>query len=457
MTEKTVDYGRKLPVCLRKYDRGNPECDGRARARTPEERMPCVYRDRCVALQRLVRVKGYKARDLLKLRKVRDVDGKRRVYAFAMGESEAFQQWLTRAIDRYGIRNGRITIAHPDEDGGSPKPRKIRNRSDESKKKSAVALVKARQFATRALREKAREDLEATLLLLQWFVSRLQRATHRELAANQATAEDGQLFLIDRVESSRYVTLYVKVVKRASSNNRKRISRRPIACIILAVRTHSLQFRFPFGREELESFLPAPAVKKIAPADFVEGRYRSRTCQLGKEGASIVAEAIARAINRGTVEAREDLDATRLLVDLFVSRVKRATGREFATDRASAKDGQLFLIDRAESARYVTLCAKVTQRDTDDHRKRISRRPIARIILAAHAHSLQFCFPFDRDTLESLLPAHGAKALSPADLVEGRYLSRTCQVGKEGVSVVAEVIARAIGKGAIRIPKALTS
>jgi hypothetical protein len=303
-TETALDHGRKLPVCLRKYDRGNPECDGRPRARTPEERMPCVYRDRCVALQRLVRVQGHKARDLLKLRKVRDADGKRRVYAFAVGDSEAFQQWLVRAIDRYGIRNGRITIRHPDEDTPR-KPRKIRNRSDESKRKSIHALVKARQFATRALREKAREDLAVTRKLLLWFVTRLQRASRRTLATDQASAEVGQLFLIDRVESSRYVTLYAKVIKRGPNGSRKRLSRRPIACVVLAVRTHSLQFRFPFDRETLESLLPAQALKKVSPADFVEGRFRSRTCQVGKEGVSLAAEVIARALHKGIIRLPE--------------------------------------------------------------------------------------------------------------------------------------------------------
>lgn len=292
--------GRKLPVCLRKYDRGNPECDGRARARTPEDRAPCVYRDRCVALQRLVRVKGYKARDLLKLRKIRDPDGKRRVYAFSVGDSDAFQSWLVRAIDRYGIRNGRITIRHPEEDAPR-KPRKIRNRSEESKAKSAKALVKARKCAIRALREKAREDLAATRQLLHWFVSRLQRETRRELAEDQASAEVGQMFLIDRFESSRYVTLYAKVINRAPNGTRKRISRRPIACIVLAVRTHSLEFRFPFDRATLESLLPAQALKKIVPAEFSEGRFRSRTCHVGKEGASLAAEVIARATNKGII------------------------------------------------------------------------------------------------------------------------------------------------------------
>lgn len=255
-----------------------------------------------MALQRLVRVKGHKARDLLKLRKVRDADGKRRVYAFSVGDSEAFQQWLVRAIDRYGIRNGRLTIRHPDEDVPC-KTRKIRNRTEESKAKSVKALVKARQHAMKALKEKSATDLEATALVLQWFMTRLQRALKCEIAGDQASAKIGQLFVIDRVESSRprYVTLYVKIVKRGPDGKRKWLSRRPLVCVLLAVRTHSLQFRFPFDRETLESLLPAQAIRKVMPAEFIEGRFRSRTCQVGKEGASLAAEVIARALNKGII------------------------------------------------------------------------------------------------------------------------------------------------------------
>lgn len=307
MTEVTVDYGRKLPVCLRKYDRGNPECDGRARARTPEERMPCVYRDRCVALQRLVRVKGYKARDLLKLRKVRDRDGKRRVYAFSVGDSEDFQLRLVRAIDRYGIRNGRITIRHPDEELPK-KPRQVKNRSDESKAKSVAALVKARKFAVAALRAKAREDMGATQELLDWFVLRMRRvAKEHPYALDQENARVGDLFMIDRIDTSRCVTLYVKTLHRGPKGNRKRLSCKPLANIVLGVRSHSLQFRFPFDRKTLESLLPAQAVKKIAPADFAEGRFRSRTCHVGKEGASLAAEVIARALNKRIIRVPKAL------------------------------------------------------------------------------------------------------------------------------------------------------
>lgn len=294
-----LDMGRKMPVCLRKYDRGNPECDGRPRARTPDERMPCVYRDRCVALQRLIRVKGYKARELLKLRKVQDADRKRRTYAFAVGDSDEFQQRLVRVIDQYGIRNGRVTISHP-QDEAPRKRRRIVNRSEESKQKSVRALVKARKFAAKAHKEKARLNMDATSKLLGWFVLRLQRATERELAADQDSAERGQVFLVDRVATRRYVTLYCKVIRRGKKQ-KKRIIRRPIARIALGVSTHTLQVRFPFDRATLARLMAKSARAKLQPADFAEGHFRSRTGQVDKEGASLAAEVIARACNQGII------------------------------------------------------------------------------------------------------------------------------------------------------------
>jgi len=294
-----VDHGRKLPVCLRKYDRGNVECDGRPRARTEQERMPCVYRDRCVSLQRLMKIGDHKARDLLKLRKVRDPDGKRRVYAFSIEDSDDFQRWLMRGIDRYGIRNGRVTIRHPEEEKPR-KPRVIKNRSEESKKKSADALVKARKHAAKALKEKATDDLDATQKLLRWFLSRLQRATKRPFAKDEKRAKLGHLFIVDRIDSSRYVTVYAKVLKKT----KKRVIeiRKPVVLVVLAARSHSLQFRTTLEPAKLTKCIAKSNRSKVGIEAFAEGRFNSKTIPVGKEGASIMAEAIAKAIERGTIK-----------------------------------------------------------------------------------------------------------------------------------------------------------
>lgn len=294
-----VDHGRKLPVCIRKYDRGNVECDGRPRARTERDRMPCVYRDRCVSLQRLIKIGSHKARDLLKLRKVRDPDGKRRVYAFAIQDGEEFQRWLMRGIDRYGIRNGRVTIRHPEEDKPR-KPRVIRNRSEESKKKSADALVIARKHAAAALKEKAAGDLDATQKLLQFFVIRLQRSTKRPFARGEKQAKIGQLFVVDRIDSSRYVTVYAKILK--VTKKRTVEIRRPVVSIVLAARSHSLHFRTTLEPARLQKCMSKASRGKVGVEDFDEGRFKSKTFSVGREGASIVADAIAKAIERGIIK-----------------------------------------------------------------------------------------------------------------------------------------------------------
>lgn len=295
-----MDHGRKLPVCLRKYESGNTECDGRRRAKTQRDRMPCVYRDRCVALQRLMKVKKWKARDILKLRKIRDVDNRRRTYAFAIGDGAEFQATLNRAIDLYGVRNGRITIKVPEEEKPKKK-RKIVNRSQESKDKSTAALVGARKFASKALRKKAKADLSETKKLVIWFLERLKKKSKRRIAASKAKANVGDLFVIDRIESSRYITVYCKTEDS---------KRRPVVCVVLASRTRNLQFRLPLEPGKYTKALADKDVDRVGPVPFDEGRFKCKTNPLDREGVSIVADSVAMTIRRGIMKLPKAVKAT---------------------------------------------------------------------------------------------------------------------------------------------------
>ena len=287
-----MDHGRKLPICLRKYESGNVECDGKPRSKNDKDRMPCVYRDRCVALQRLMKVKKWRAREILKLRKIKDVDNRRRTYAFAIGDSDEFQATLNRAIDRYGIRSGRVTIKVPQEDKPKKK-RKIVSRSQESKDKSTKALKKARKFASEALAKKAQADLEATEKLVTWFIDRLKKKTDRKICDVRGQAEVGELFVVDRIESSRYVTVYCKTEEK---------KRRPVVCMRFKSRTRKLQFRLPLDPEKYKKTLAAGDVEKIGPASFSEGRFKCKTKPLDREGVSIVADSIAVAIRKSIMK-----------------------------------------------------------------------------------------------------------------------------------------------------------
>lgn len=298
---EALDHGRKLPICLRKYAKGEVECDGRPRARSEHDRMPCVYRDRCVALQRVMKVQRTPARELLKLRKVVDVDNQRRVYAFATGDGQEFQTMLNRAIDRYGIRNGRVTIRHPQEEPPRKK-RTIKNRSDESKAKSTKALKKARKEASRVLKQKAADDLEATTELVKWFLSRLQRKTRRKVSEDREAAVLGELFVVDRIESSRYVTVYCKSQKRDKKRKKMVESRKPVVSVVLAARTHSLNFRFPVDVDDFNEAIAEGDRDRVGLEEFDEGRFKAKSNPLDREGISIVADSIAVAIRKGIMK-----------------------------------------------------------------------------------------------------------------------------------------------------------
>jgi len=298
---KQLDYGKKMPICLRKYERGNVECDGRPGAKSKDERVPCVYRDRCVALQKLIRVKNISVKSLLKLRKIKDVDGARRVYSFSIGDSEKFQQWLARIIDRYGIVNGRITIRHPKEE----KPRKKRKfveRSEDAKKKSIKALVKARQYAAKKHAEKACESFDSTKDVLAWFVKQFQAVMGTTIILNDSNVKRmgiGEYFFVNRVKTTKYVTLYIQGKKLANRGRsvvyvKKRI---PITRIVLSTSVRGLQFKTTMDVDTFESIIPKASKKKLKVFPFNEGRYRSKTNSVGKEGVSVFVEILKKAID----------------------------------------------------------------------------------------------------------------------------------------------------------------
>lgn len=292
--KETLDPNGRMPRCIRKYDRNDPECNGRERARTEHERMPCLFRDRCLALQRLMKRHNYAARDILRHRKFRDQDGKRRVYAFPKMDPEKFKLWLIRGVDRYGIRDGRATIVRIDEQ--SP-IRKSRHWSPEARRLKALQLVKAREKAVLSLREKTAQDLEASLQLLQWFLVRLQKLLKREFRLTVGQAEAGELFIADRLKASRYLTIYVKTADRRTKTS----SRRPIVCCILAPRERALQLFLPIAPDSFLKCLDERHRNRCPVAPIIRGRFRARTRPLGKEGVSLVAEALTTAVKRGVL------------------------------------------------------------------------------------------------------------------------------------------------------------
>lgn len=290
--KETLDPNGRMPRCIRKYDRNAAECNGREKARSDEERIPCIFRDRCVALQRLMKRHNYRARDILRHRKFRDQDGRRRIYAFPKIDPDKFKLWLIRGIDRYGIRDGRVTILRLDE---APPQRQRVTRSPEARQRLAVQLIKAREKAMVSLQEKSRADMEASLQLLQWFLARLKRSLKRDFMASPGLAEPGDLFVSDRLKVSRYLTVYAKTGDTRS----KEYSRRAVVCCVLAPRTRSLRLFFPIAPQTFLECLPSEHRGRVPVAPLTSGRFRSRTRPLGKEGVSLAADALTVAIKKG--------------------------------------------------------------------------------------------------------------------------------------------------------------
>jgi hypothetical protein len=179
-------------------------------------------------------------------------------------------------------------------------------RSEEAKEKSRKALIKARKEASRVISEKADKDVRETNKLVHWFISRFEKKVGRKVHDSRDGIDIGELFVVDRVESNRYVVVYAKTYKIRDGKGKKKTTivetRTPVVRINLATRTHTLQFRVTIPPNKLKKVLSKSSSVKVGVIPFRWGRFRAKTFPVDIEGCSIVADGIAKAVLNGTIK-----------------------------------------------------------------------------------------------------------------------------------------------------------
>lgn len=150
----------KVPPCFSEFDPGDSTCQGQVGSPDPELAAPCGARDTCVACSIYLKEQGKPASALFEL----DADG-----ASAKSREPGLKRVLLTIVDRDGIVNG----------VPGPKAR--------SKTKAFVG-----------------EPDE----VIRKFVKVLAKAFGVEVAAGWGDAQEGEMFLVDRLRSSGYATVY---------------------------------------------------------------------------------------------------------------------------------------------------------------------------------------------------------------------------------------------------------
>jgi len=275
MTEK-----RKMPPCLGGYENKDKICDGNPKAKDEGEHAPCLFRDRCVGFQCLLKDlaaagKPGDAEDYLSVKKV---DGEE--FAFAKKSGDALELAIDKRIAKYGVKDGKITVP--------------RGRKEKPSKKAPAASKKA--SAKGAVQESKEPDESAddARELCAWFTSKLQEATGRAVHDLPGDCEAGELFIIDRHEKSNYAAVY------ARGDVSHKVA---VASMYPNRRTGTLQIRVAAPFEAFMKGLSKASRSALEPEDYTgkDGRFRVRISGLDKEGASIVAESVSAAISSGII------------------------------------------------------------------------------------------------------------------------------------------------------------
>jgi hypothetical protein len=231
-------------------------------------------------------VSGRKPSDYVEIKKIVDEDGERRAYALTLADDETFGTQLSRWAHRWGVKNGNVTRTEPAPDAKPkrkvPKPtRDVRPRTPPD----ATARKKARE----AIAMKAADSLKSAYELTSWFTKCLQESTGRDFAERPSGASTGDLFVVDRMEKSRYIAIYARSKSGAKV---------PVASVYPSTNTNSAQVRFP---AEVSDFKDND-VERLGVAPIKDGSFVSKTKKLNKEGLAIAAEVLAAMSKRGNIQ-----------------------------------------------------------------------------------------------------------------------------------------------------------
>lgn len=287
---------KRMPRCLGAFEADDPQCDGNPVGETADERAACVYRDRCAGFIKLMDVTGRPREFFVRDGEEPDDKGKARLYVYANHEEE-FNASINEQIDAFGIRQGRVTTRLPAKLKPAKRPSKVSKLPHLARKPTKAAVkagAKARDKALDKGRERSRE-------VGAWYVKKLAERLKRKVAAFESAARPGDLYLVDKLETSGYCAVYCKGKghKHAVSN----FYYKPM--------TGRIEIRTACTFEQYEKAVPGASRAALKGSDHTgkDGAFKVRFQEVDNGGAAAVALALGQVYRRfdpGFPEAKEE-------------------------------------------------------------------------------------------------------------------------------------------------------
>ncbi len=252
-----------ISACVGEYESGDDVCDGDSKEK------PCGWKNRCKFFKKYLETEDKEVGEYLEP----GVDDSGNYYAVPKQGYEEFKKFC----------NGLIN----DAKGRSSTKKKIdhRSRGPSAKTKKAAAM---------SLTNRSQERRRQLLKMFMEFRRTLQEELNgRVFATPGSTVLPGQFYVVNRVDISRYLSIYCKTISNRDV---------PIASFVL--KTYSLTFnvRLPLTIEEFEKGAPKEALKGFKINQINNGRFRMVIIGAGKKELSILAKTIAVLNKNGNIK-----------------------------------------------------------------------------------------------------------------------------------------------------------
>jgi len=279
--------------CIGEYDDKDFICNGDENAISELEQNSCIWKNRCKCFSEYLKENKKDIEYFLEFG-VDKINGEKVDYLLPKNGKENFEKFCDKLIENKNHVE-ESAIMEEEKKIDLRIKRKYKKRKKKDKRHNGPSR-KTKVAARRSISIKIKARRSVLLGLFMEFkntlIKNLKNKTKFVIPGNVALP--GQLYIINRIEPSRYLTIYCKTRKN-----------KDIVLLNFRMKTANLAYdvRYTFTRKKMKELLSKHYFNKLNPEEVVcGGKFKTRTLNAGKEELSIIAETYAHWINDGIIK-----------------------------------------------------------------------------------------------------------------------------------------------------------
>jgi RNA polymerase sigma factor (sigma-70 family) len=290
-----------LVECIGFHEEGHETCDGDPTGEDKGDRAPCALRDRCVALMKHCESEDEDMAEFIEARTAKElvaaadeaIEQFEVVDGVSLSDSEDEDEGEEEEPEDGEEDEGEEEEGDEDEDEPEEEEEgdEDEDEPEETEEEEAEAAPeKAEKKAKRKRSKKAKgKPLNGLVEVYEHFREALLESIGREFVDGKTTALPGQVYAIDRLDKSGYVSLYAKTLAGRDM---------ALALVRPKPRLGNVDIEIGPDVDQLKKAVGAKTFKKIDAKEFNDGQFHTLSRGLDKEGVALMAEAIGRLVKK---------------------------------------------------------------------------------------------------------------------------------------------------------------